>query len=111
MPINENVMSLENIGGGAAIEKFDLELERVMDNIGDINTDPKAVREINLKFKFRPDERREHIAIEIISDSKLVKLKPFVISAIASGKGAHEIVAPKQMPLPENVTPIAARKE
>lgn len=42
---NEEVLSLSNIAGGGAIERFDLELKDIWNNILDPNTDATAKRE------------------------------------------------------------------
>ena len=72
---NEPV-TLETLAGGAAGERFEAELEKVLRNMSDINTDPKAVREITLKVSFLPNDARELAAVLIASSSKLAGLKP-----------------------------------
>lgn len=39
----QNLVSLQTLGGGAAIEKFDYELQRAIDNVSDWNTSRKGV--------------------------------------------------------------------
>lgn len=46
--MQEVPVTLVSIGGGAAVELFDIELERVLANIKDVNTDPKTRRRITL---------------------------------------------------------------
>lgn len=60
-------LSLTNIKDGAAVEMFDLAMQKVFENINDINTTTKA-REINLKLTFTPSEDRTltEIGIECI---------------------------------------------
>lgn len=67
----DDPISLLNLGDGAAIEKFDEELQRVLDNIVDPNAKADAVREITLKVKFKPDENRNVAAVSIATDCKL----------------------------------------
>ena len=69
-------VNLSNIGGGVANELFLRELETVLENMADINTDPKAAREINIKFKFVPNTRRDAGEVEVRCNSKLVGAKP-----------------------------------
>ena len=42
----EERLGLENLMGGAAIERFNHELARVLENVNDINTEATAAREI-----------------------------------------------------------------
>lgn len=70
MPKAETV-TVETISGGAAIERLNLELGRVLKNIADKNTNPKTIREINLKIKIRPSEDRSLGEVSIQGTSKL----------------------------------------
>jgi hypothetical protein len=63
-------LSLANLYGGGAIEKFDAELLRVLDNIVDINTCDGA-REVTLKVSLKPDKDRSFCAVEVSVKSKL----------------------------------------
>lgn len=78
MKTKDEVMNLSNIGGGAAMEIFDLELAKVLRNIMDPNTDPKAIREIVIKVRFRPDDDRDLGAVEVVGGSKLEGNKGFM---------------------------------
>lgn len=73
----EEMVSLANLGGGAAIERFDHELSRILENISDPNTDPKAVREITLKVKIKPTQDRSAGPVEISCTSKLAPVATF----------------------------------
>lgn len=69
-------VSLATLGGGMAIERFDHELARVLENIGDPNTDPKAVREITLKLRIKPSQDRSAGPVEIACTAKLAPVAP-----------------------------------
>lgn len=71
----EEPVTLISLGGGALVEHFDIELERVLKNIEDVNTDPKAARVINLKVTFRPNEERQVADVHINASSKLASIK------------------------------------
>ena len=97
MKISEEKLSLANISQGAAIERFDLALGEILDNIQDPNTDPEAVREINLKVKIKPNELREMAAIVIEVVPKPAPMTPVLSAALldkdVKGRGdAREIV-------------------
>jgi len=63
-------LSLQNIKEGAAIEMFDLALERVFSNIRDVNTTLKK-REIILKMELLPSEDRTLASISFEVGTKL----------------------------------------
>lgn len=56
---NEEAMSLENLGDGAAIEMFNDELQKILDNIVDPNAQAKKDRKIVLTVTIKPDEDRQ----------------------------------------------------
>lgn len=87
----EEPMGLLNLGGGVAVEMFDQELQRVLDNIVDINTRADQVREISLKVKIKPDEERMLGEITVECNSKTSAVKGFVSRCMIgkSGRTGH----------------------
>ena len=68
---NNGQLSLENLGKGACIEKFNIELEKVIENILDPNTDCKA-RAITLKVVIKPTEKNKTVTdVAVHCTSKL----------------------------------------
>lgn len=67
----EEFVKLETLGNGAISERFDDELVKVLENIGDVNTDPAATREVVLVVKIKPDLERETASVVIESRAKL----------------------------------------
>ena len=57
---------------GAVVERINAELMKVAANVRDLNTDPKAPREISIKLKLLPTEDRESMGIVVSCASKLV---------------------------------------
>lgn len=94
---DENLVSLATLSDGAAIEMFDEELQRVLDNILDVNTDPKQAREITLKVKIQPNENREMGAVSIGTVSKLAPSKS-VSTVFFMGRRAGRAVATERNP-------------
>ena len=97
-------LSLSTICDGAAVERFDYELQRVLENILDPNTEAKEPREITLKVKIKPTEDREIFQSTMKVTSKLAGLSPVIGTGIVSkdinGKAeAHEYAHPKQQEL------------
>lgn len=75
-PITANRVTLDRIGNRMAAILFDRELQAVIENMLDVNTDPRAKREIVLKFVFKPSEKRTSAAVLIASTSKLCPVNP-----------------------------------
>lgn len=73
--MEEEFVSLENIAEGAAIERFRDELKLILGNILDPNTDPKKIREINLKLTVKPDIDRQVAGVTLSVTSKLAPTK------------------------------------
>lgn len=67
---NDDKTSLERLAQGAAIERFNDELQRTLNNIVDPNT-ADGVREINLKVRIKPDENRKTAEVSVSCSSKL----------------------------------------
>lgn len=84
-------VSLATLGGGAAVERFDYELERVLQNIADHNTNATAVREVTLTVKIKPNEDRSFSVVDINAKSKLAAMKPAVTS-IHLSEGLNGVV-------------------
>jgi len=64
-------MTLETLAGGAAGELFLHELERVAENILDVNTEADAVRSITLKVTIKPGDERGSAGVTVTCASKL----------------------------------------
>ena len=70
-------VSLRNLAGGAAIERFDDELARVIENIMDPNMEPGVVRKITLEVSLKPQHDRTGSAVGIICKSTLAPKAAF----------------------------------
>lgn len=101
MYTSEELVSLTNLGNGAAVEKFDLELERVLHDLDDINKDPNAERTITLVVKFKPTGTQGIVETIIHCDPKMGKRKAFTTHLMIGHNGrrmeAREMF--KQRPL------------
>lgn len=96
------IVSLENLGRGACIEKFDDCLQEVLDNILDPNTGT-AARSVTLKVTFKPNEARTLCAVAIACDSKLASPKPFMTEMFVGSDGKKAIATehnPNQEEIP-----------
>lgn len=67
-------VSFLTINGSGADELFDKELEKVIHNILDSDTDPQAERSVTLTMKIKPSkEGRDKVVYQIEVNSKLAK--------------------------------------
>jgi hypothetical protein len=117
--VEEEHVSLENLGHGAAVELFDTELQRVLENIQDENTKPTAIRQLTLTLKIKPEEDRSFAKVEMNATSKLAAVRPFP-SMFYFGKKDGQAVATEHTPqrglfeppkAGENVVPMVSGKE
>lgn len=69
--MKQHEVSLETIAGGAAPERWDHELRKVLKNVMDPNTDPGAKRSITLTVEFQPSTSRTSMQATLQVKSKL----------------------------------------
>jgi hypothetical protein len=74
-PVGVPVVTLTTLADGAAVELFQSELDRVLRNIADPNTDAKMVRKVTLEVTFMPDEEREVGEVKVKASAKLAGVK------------------------------------
>ncbi len=104
-------ITLETLSAGAAIERLNIELEGVLENILDPNTSPKTLREINLKIKIKPHDDRASAYVEIQATKKLAPVTEH-ITQIYIGKDQHgrpeasEVIEQPTLPGMDNVTQL-----
>lgn len=65
---NGNILEIMQ---GAIKERAEIEFEKVIDNITDVNTKANAKREISIKITFTPDEKRQFSDVDVEVKSKL----------------------------------------
>lgn len=71
MKNNQENTSLRTMGSGAAIERFDDELLKVLENILDPNTEATEARKITLEVTLKPNSERTTTAVNIVVKSKI----------------------------------------
>lgn len=112
-------MNARDLAGGVILEKLDVALVKIADNINDKNTS-LVQREVTLKVKFKIDAKRDLANITIEDKLKLAPDEPFATRAYIGkdieGNGEFYEDNPKQPNLPlfngnqeadeNNVTPI-----
>jgi hypothetical protein len=95
-------VTLSTMNRGAAEELFQAELQKVMENIQDINTEAKAKRTITISLVFVPNETREEIGLEIAVGHKPAQMRGTSTRLYSDGRkvaGRYEVVEydPKQL--------------
>lgn len=110
-------MKLSELSGGALQEIFDVEFDKVMKNIKDINTDPRAKRKITIEMTIAPNEKRTIGNIDFKVKHTEAPVNGFAtsISILEDGKNivTEEIGGeiPGQMKIEaENVYPMKSAK-
>jgi hypothetical protein len=61
----EQIVDLNTFADGAVAERFNLELQKVLENFADLNTDPTAKRKINLVVTLSGDDARDVIITHV----------------------------------------------
>ena len=69
-------VTLETLQGGAVVDLFNAEYEKMLSNISDENTSPTAVRSITIKIDVKPSKTRREAAVAISASSRLAPMKP-----------------------------------
>jgi hypothetical protein len=110
LTLREN-LGFGNLGGGAAEEKFEEGLKKVLANILDPNTRPNVAREVVLRVKIKPSEERTDADVMIVCEVKLAADKPFptriFIGKNAQGRPeAHEVNANQFQLFPTSQRPV-----
>ena len=93
-----DIVNLETLGNGVMSELFEDSLRRVAENIADENTPAKTLREISLIVKFKPNDTREQVAIEVHPKVKLAPVKPFETGIYLATDGTRVKVYQPELP-------------
>jgi hypothetical protein len=59
------MIDLTNFAEGAVAERFNIELQKILENIADPNTDPKKARKLTLTLTVKADEKRDIANVSI----------------------------------------------
>lgn len=104
-------VTLDTIGGGALQELFSAELDRILSNITDPNTDTGTKRVMTLTVKFKPNRDRDVADVELTCSSKLAGIMT-VQTQLFMGKHKGKLIAvesdPRQSNLFDRERPIQA---
>lgn len=74
--MNEKIIDLNKFAGGGVSEKFNNEMQRVLDNIADPNTDFKKTRKVTLTVTIKPNANRNLADIKVEAKSTIAPPQP-----------------------------------
>lgn len=74
-------LNLDQLANGGVQELFDMNVKKILENIQDLNTEPKNKRVMTIKIGFIPDETRS-----------IITLTSEVITSLAPTKGVNTVV-------------------
>lgn len=83
---------------GAIEERVDYEVQKVVDNILDLNTKPDAKRKITITLEFNPDSERKHISILASAKSSLAPTASVSTAMMITADGNGEMVIAEMVP-------------
>ena len=99
--MKDNRASILQMAKGAIEERVDYEVSRVVENIMDMNTDPRAKRKVQLTIEFTPNEERDFISTKVTAKSTLAATKPISTAlTITEGRNGRPIVAELSAQIP-----------
>lgn len=115
-------ITLANLGGGAAVAKFEQELAKLAKNIMDPNTDAEVARTVTLTVTVKPSKDRNWAGIKISAIAKLAPNVAYTTRAFvgldhASGKvvicedNPNQMILKDFMGKPDNVESIKSAKD
>lgn len=85
-------IDLGNLSGGAVGERIALEINRVLSNIDDPNTEATAARKLVLTITFKPDEEREVVRTGITARVSLAPPKEILTKLILDRDADGQVV-------------------
>lgn len=90
---NVTKINTETFAAGAMAEKLNIELQKVMENIADPNTDAKKARKVTLTLTLKPDENREIISVAVDTKCALVAAKGVSTTMLLGTDNAGKVVS------------------
>ena len=91
--MSEDLLTLANMAGGAVLERFNIEMQKVITNIADPNTDPKKKRSVTIKVTVSPNEQRNMAVLDIETKPVLVPAMPVNTSIVIDRDKKGNVVA------------------
>ncbi|WML38678.1 replication terminator protein [Neobacillus sp. OS1-2] len=86
-----NIVDLNTFANGALAERFNQELQKVMNNVVDPNTDPNKVRKVTMTVSISSDDNRELSDVSVQVKSTLVPAKNIQTKIIMDYDGQGKV--------------------
>ena len=90
--------SIMRMARGAFEERVDYEMEKVIENILDVNTKATAKRKITLTIELTPDDERQTIHVAVTAKSTLAATNPVTTSLYCTSDANGELVVAEMVP-------------
>ena len=90
---NKNIqIQLSKIGDGALEERFSHEMQRVANNIMDLNTEPTKKRKIKIDVDLTPNQNRDSVDVTFTVKSTLVPEQSVGTTLLVGRSGKNAVV-------------------
>lgn len=87
-------LNIANIARGALLERADVEIDTVLKNILDKNTDYRKARKVTLELSFKPtDETRENVFVDLKAKSSVQPYNPVTTQIFVGKDDDGQVVA------------------
>jgi len=74
--MSDKLISLETFAGGSLAEQLNAELQNIVDNIADPNTDATKARKLTLTITLKPTSKRSTAQVQIQTKAALAPVTP-----------------------------------
>lgn len=95
-------LSIETLYCGGAVERIKSEIQRVLENIIDPNTPPKATRKVSLTMTIKPNEQRNMAEVLVATSSTVCPASPIETSIYIGANPATGEIGASEMASGEN---------
>jgi len=95
-------INLDTLNSGAVKELFDVEWQKLLDNINDQNTKPDAARKVTIEIVVKPTKDRRNASSTVSVTTKLAAIIPHeasIVIGMEDGKVSAYTFDPKQQSL------------
>jgi hypothetical protein len=95
-------INLETLNSGAVMELFDVEWQKLLNNVNDPNTKPDAVRKLKIEISVKPAKDRRNASSSVSVTTNLAAIMPHeasIVIGVEDGKVQAYAFDPKQQSL------------
>lgn len=86
-----NIINLNDFAEGALAERFNEELQKILENIADPNTDAKKVRKLTVTVSLSADDKRDVVLTSVLAKSTLAPAKEIEAKLIMDLDGRGKV--------------------